>query len=128
MHCGLKCQIRKSSVKYVEHVVARDGLKVDPEKVRAMREMPEPKSKEDILRFLGFVQYIAKFIPGLSEVDGPLCELKRKDIDFIWEEPQQRSFDRLKVRLWWLGAVLQYPCKIDVVNSSFNIPIRVIHH
>ena len=79
-------------------MVSRDGLKVDPEKVRAMimREMPEPKSKEDILRVLGFVQYIAKFIPSLSEVDGPLRELTRKDIDFIWEEPQERSFNRLK--------------------------------
>ena len=34
----------------------------------------------------------------------------------------------LKVRLRWLGAVLQYPCKIEVVVSSFNIQIRVIHH
>ena len=120
-----KCQIRKSSVKYMGHVVSRDGLKVDPEKVRAMREMPEPKSKEDILRFLGFVQYIAKFIPGLSEVDGPLRELTRKDIDFIWEEPQQRSFDRLK-ELCCCAPVLAFydvdkPVTIQCDASSYAV-------
>ena len=91
-----KCQIRKTSVKYVGHVVTSEGLKIDPDKVRAVREMPRPESKEDIQRFLGFVQYIAKFIPGLSEVDGPLRELTRKDVEFVWEEPQQKSFQKLK--------------------------------
>ena len=38
------------------------------------------------------------------------------------------NLDDFKVTLRWLGAVLQYPCKIEVVVSSFNIPIRVIHH
>ena len=85
-----KCQIRKTSVKYVGHVVTSEGLKIDPDKV------PRPESKEDIQRFLGFVQYIAKFIPGLSEVDGPLCELARKDAEFVWEELQQKSFQKLK--------------------------------
>ena len=34
----------------------------------------------------------------------------------------------LKVRLWWFGAVLRYPCKHGVSPSLFNIPKRVIYH
>ena len=51
-----KCHIRQPKVKYVGHLVTQNGLEPDPDKVRAMREMPQPQNKEDIRRFLGFMQ------------------------------------------------------------------------
>ena len=33
----------------------------------------------------------------------------------------------IKVRLRWLGAVLQYPCKLIVFLSSLNISTRVTY-
>ena len=41
--------------------------------------MPTPKDKDDVKRFLGFVTYLAKFIPNLSELDAPLRELLSED-------------------------------------------------
>ena len=120
-----KCQIKKPSVKYVGHIVSSEGLKVDPEKVRAVKDMPNPKSKEDVQRFLGFVQYIGKFIPGLSDVDNPLRDLTRKDSEFVWEEPQQKSFNKLK-ELCGDAPVLAYydvrkPVKIQCDASSYAV-------
>jgi transposase InsO family protein len=91
-----KCQIKKPQVKYVGHVVTQNGLEPDWEKVRAVRQMPVPKNKEDIRRFLGFIQYLAKFIPNLSAVNAPLRELMKTDVEFHWDKPQQESWDRLK--------------------------------
>ena len=72
------------------------GLQPDPEKVRAVRSMPIPGSKEDVRRFLGFVQYLSKFIPNMSTVDALLRDVMKRDVVFYWNKQQQRSFDELK--------------------------------
>jgi len=63
-----KCKIGLSEISYIGHVLSKDGLKPDSEKVRAILEMPEPQDKLVLQRFLGMLQYLAKFIPNLSEV------------------------------------------------------------
>ena len=72
---------------YVGHISAA-GLKLDPEKVRAMRDMTAPGTKEDVRHFLGSIQYLAKFLPMLAEVETLLRELTRKDVLFHWDKPQ----------------------------------------
>ena len=46
--------------------------------------------------FLGFFQYLGKFIPNLSEFSAPLRQLLSKDIAWHWEEEQIKSFENLK--------------------------------
>ena len=81
LNFDIKCQVKQRKVKYVGHLLTKNGLLPDPDKVRAVRELPTPKSKEDVRRFLGLVQYLAtcKFIPNLSAIDAPLREVTRKD-------------------------------------------------
>ena len=50
-----KCKIRQTQVPYVGHLLTADGLKIDPHEVKAIQEMPEPESKGDAKRVLGFV-------------------------------------------------------------------------
>ena len=57
---------------YVGHLITAEGLKIDPQKVKAVDEMPEPKTKEDVKRLLDFVQSLNRYLPGLSKVDAPL--------------------------------------------------------
>ena len=69
---------------------------MDPWKVEAIREMPTPNMKEDVKRFLGFVQFLSRYIPGLSNVDAPLRKLDKPNILFHWDQPQQTSFEKIK--------------------------------
>ena len=58
--------------------------------------MPVPGSNEDVCRFLGFVQYISKFIPNMSTFHHiPLRDVMKRNVDFQWNNQQQRSFDEL---------------------------------
>jgi transposase InsO family protein len=90
-----KCRIRQAAVPYVGHMVTRQGLKPDPEKVKAVREMPVPTSKDDLRRFLGFVTYLSKFIPNLSEIDAPLRQVLKSDVLFTWQSTQAKAFQKL---------------------------------
>ena len=84
-----KCQIKRNRVNYGGHTVTANDLEPNKEKVKAIQEMPEPRSKEEIRWFLGMVQYLGKFIPGLSERDAPLRDVSKKNVDFYWLQPQQ---------------------------------------
>ena len=64
-----KCQVKKHKVKYVGHLLTENSIQPDPEKVKAVTELSTPQTKEDMRRFLGMVQYLAKFIPNLSAID-----------------------------------------------------------
>ena len=72
-----KCKIRQTQVPYVGHLLTSEGLKIDPQKVKAVQEMPAPQSKEDVKRLLGFVQFLSRYLPSLSTVDAPLREFEK---------------------------------------------------
>ena len=44
-----KCKIGQTQVPYVGHLLTSEGLKIDPQKVKAVQEMPGPQSKEEII-------------------------------------------------------------------------------
>lgn len=102
-----KCQIRQPKVKYVGHLVTSTSLLPDEENIQAVKDMPRPQNKEDVRRFLGFLQYLSKFIEGLSEIDKPLRELTKKEVIFHWDRPQEESFKRLK-ELFTTAPVLTF--------------------
>ena len=87
-----KGRVLKQQVSFVGHIISAEGLKPDPEKVRAMKEMPPPTTKEDVLRFLGSIQYLAKFLPMVAEVETPPRELTKRDVLFHWDAPQAEAF------------------------------------
>ena len=91
-----KMELRIPEVPFIGHVATADGLRVDPRKVRAINEMPRPTDVAAVQRLLGLTQYLAKFLPRLSDMTKPLRELTAKDVDFQWDEPQQTAFDALK--------------------------------
>lgn len=59
---------RKQEVPYIGHFLTPDGFKPDPNKVKAILEMPNPNEKQSLQRLLGMITYIAKFLPNLLDV------------------------------------------------------------
>ena len=69
-----KCRIRQDDVLYVDHVLSKEGLKADSEKICAVQEMQPPQDTKELKSFLGFIQYLAKFMPNMASESAPLCE------------------------------------------------------
>ena len=117
-----KCQIRKEEIPYVGHLLTKDGLKPDPEKIRAVQEMTQPSNTKELKTFLGFIQYLAKFLPNMAEVSAPLRKLLEKNTAWHWEKQQEDSFQQLK-RMATSAPVLSYydakkPVTLSVDASS----------
>ena len=61
------------------HVLTPHGVKIDPKKAKAVQDMPKPEDVKGIQRINGFVNYLAKFLPGLADVMEPLRRLTRRN-------------------------------------------------
>ena len=57
-----KCSFFKNKVKYVGHIVSKEGLQPDPAKIEKVLNWPRPNTPEEVRKFLGFVGYYRKFI------------------------------------------------------------------
>lgn len=103
-----KCEFMRKEVAYLGHIISSEGVKPNPDKVRAVREFPVPKSCKDIKSFLGLAGYYRRFIANFSRITKPLTGLLKKDVPFIWGESQQRAFDTCK-NILTTSPILQYP-------------------
>jgi transposase InsO family protein len=91
-----KCEFFQTSTSFLGHVVSRDGLSMEPTKVKAVMDWPTPTDVSDLRSFLGLAGYYRKFVRHFSHISSPLSELLRKDAKWHWEHEQQQAFDRLK--------------------------------
>ena len=70
-----KCDLFKQQINYFGHVVSKEGVSTDPEKIKAVTEWPQPTTVTEVRSFLGFVSYYRRFIPNFSKVATPLNTL-----------------------------------------------------
>ena len=63
-------------------VVGRNGVQVDPEKIKAIQEWPTLKSVGDIRSFHGLASFYRRFVPNFSTIGSPLNELVKKNVAF----------------------------------------------
>ena len=95
-----KCSFAKKELVYLGFVVSPEGLKMDPEKVKAILEWPTPRSTTEVRSFHGLVSFYRKFIKNFSGICVPLTDTIRGDRkEFKWTTVVARSFDLLKKKV-----------------------------
>ena len=103
-----KCSFLTKHIQYLGHIVSGDGIRPVPEKLNSIQNMPHPYTSTEVKQFLGLVGYYRKFIPRYADIARPLNALTRKDVEFVWDDICQRSFDLLKAKVSE-EPVLVYP-------------------
>ena len=81
-----KCEFGQSEVTYLGHRVDHEGLKPTEDKVRAIREAPEPRNVTELKAFLGLLNYYSHFLPNLSNTLQALYELLQKGKQWRWDK------------------------------------------
>lgn len=91
-----KCQFCRPEMKYLGYVVDRNGLHVDPDKVRAMLELPVPKTVKEVRRIQGTFSWYRKFIPDFATTISPITALLKRSKKFCWTPECDDAFRKIK--------------------------------
>ena len=103
-----KCCLASDEVLYLGYVVSRNGILADPIKAESVKNFPQPNDLKSLQSFLGLASYYRRFIQKFSRVAGPLYELTRKDVEFLWKPIHDEVFCQLK-QLLINAPVLAFP-------------------
>jgi hypothetical protein len=119
---GLKVNARKSffgkeELEYLGYWITRAGVQPVSTKVEAIKNIAPPKTKKELRRFIGIVNYYRDMWIRRSDVLAPLTALTSKTAKWQWTDVEQNAFDTMK-RIMARETLLAYP--------DFNKPF-IIH-
>ncbi len=94
---NVKINFDKSSflveeVKYLVLIISKKGIKADISKIEKIQQLEVPKSKKQLQKLLGFINWFRDFLPNISTKIEPLTNKlkKRNNENFHWDKKDEK--------------------------------------
>ena len=110
-----KCDLVRTKVKFLGHIISSDGCSPDPNNVKAINEMETPKNVKDVRRFIGMCSFYRRFVPFFSNISKCLTSLTSKNSKFEWTQQHQDAFVKLKHKLTTAPVLTTYNPALSLV-------------
>jgi hypothetical protein len=83
-------------VSFLGHVISREGITVDPSKVKEVLEWKPPTLVSEVRSFLGLASYYRMFILNFSKIAKPVTKLLKKGSNYVWSDACDEALKNLK--------------------------------
>ena len=113
-----KCEFGKDEMKFLGHIISRDGIQADPNKVKAIKNLDPPRNITELQRFQGMTNQLAKFLPNLSTLNKPLRDLLKKDNAWSWGDAQEKAFNEIKDKLTSTPVLAHYDTRKETIIAA----------
>ena len=93
-----KCQWAMAECTYLGHVVGGGQVKLEVNKLEAVKIIPIPTTKKEVWSFLGLTRYYRHFVKDYASMTVLLTNLTRKEYPevVVWTEECDKAFNALK--------------------------------
>src|SRR6266540_1747931 len=85
-----KCEFAKKELKFLRHIISREGIRIDPEKIEKMVNIGSPKNLKELRSRLGLFSFYRQYIKGFLSITKLMYELTQmengKYVLFVWNE------------------------------------------
>ncbi|XP_034245491.1 uncharacterized protein LOC117647704 [Thrips palmi] len=113
-----KIQYRQKEVKFLGHLWSKNKTKVDPERVRAIKAIKEPKTKTQLQKCLGIFNYLRKFIPQMATIAAPLYELLSNAVLYKWMPTHAKALQTLKESISKAPVLATFDSKKPIIIQA----------
>ena len=120
-----KCKFFQPEVHYLGHIIDKDGIRPQPEKLKAILEMPNPNNQKELRSFLGIVNYYDRFTPGLASKCANLNDLLHKEAVWQWDKHHTAAVQEIKTALTSTEALAHYDPSLPLNLSCDASPVGV---
>jgi len=93
-----KCSFCKPEMKFLGHVVSREKLIPDPQRIKAILNYPAPRNQKQLRRFLGLCGFHQRIIINYASYVAPHLALLQKQSKWKWSTEMQSAFETLRER------------------------------
>ena len=113
-----KCVFRKSELPYFGHIVGKDGIKPNPERITAISNLAAPTNVAELRRCLGMINYLGRFLPSLTQIIKPMTELLKEDTVWTWDHCQEKAFNEVKTLITQSPTLGYYQPECETIVSA----------
>ena len=96
---------------------------MDPKKLEVIKEWRVPKNIHELRSFIGMCAYYRRFIAQFSSIAGPLHNLTKKNVRYVWLDKQDKAFKMLKEKL-----ILQPILVLSDLEKPFKVQCDACRH
>ena len=93
-----KCDFNMEEIHILRVIVGKGQVKIEQEKIKAIKEWKTSMKIKDIESFLGFTNFYQRFIQNFSHIAKLLNELKGKK-EWTWNKEHDKAFKELKEKI-----------------------------
>ena len=92
----MKCVFAVTERKLLGHVVSKTGVSIDPERIKAIEQIPLPHNKKGMQSFMGTINFVRRFVPDFAQIVKPLQQMVKQNAQFKWTEIEKNAFSKIK--------------------------------
>lgn len=85
--------------KLLGHIVSKEGVKIDPERVKAIQKLVLPTNRSDLKSFFGQINFLRSFVPEFSEKVRYMLDMMSEKRPFRWQEEGKKAFEDIKIAI-----------------------------
>ena len=112
-----KCVFKQTSIKFLGHVISERGCQPDPDKVKAIVDLPTPTA-DNLRSVVGMINYLGRYVPDLQTIMKPINDLLRQDVRFEWGQKQEDALNTVKTKLINAPSLAFYDPKRETIVSA----------
>jgi hypothetical protein len=115
-----KCLFVVTEGKLLGHIVCKEGIYIDPERVKDINELNPPSSKKGVQSFFGKINFVRRFVPDYVSIVKPINLLLKKDQRFEWTSDTQEAFNNIKKEITTTLVLISLDFQRDFIMYSFS--------
>eukprot|EP00253_Pinus_taeda_P022354 PITA_22354 len=105
--------------KLLGHIISKNEMRIDPERIQAILQIPYPRNITELQAFLGMINFLRRFVPNLAELIRLLSNMLKKDAKVKWSLETKQAFESIKTALTQMLVLTSPQFNKDFIIFSF---------